>query len=67
MISYDIILIYSMKFNFYKNEILIIFFFKEIFVVFVVFEIDDCFIIIFFNLKIDLMCFFVIDYKVYWG
>lgn len=47
MISYDIILIYSMRFNFYKNEILIIFFLKEIFVVFVVFEIDDCFIIFF--------------------
>lgn len=47
MISYDIILIHCMRSNFHKNEILITLFFKEIFVVSVAFETDDCSIIFF--------------------
>lgn len=67
MINYDIILINSIRSNFHKNKILITLFLKEIFVVSVAFETDDCSIIIFFNSKIDLMCLSAIDHKVYWG
>lgn len=67
MISYDIILIHSMKSNFQKKKNINHTFFKEIFVVSVAFETDVCSIIIFFNSKIDLMCLSAIDHKVYWG